>query len=106
MFNKIANEQLVEKIVHNLGVSPKYADDLIQEIYLILLEYNREKIIELYNNKQLNFFITRIVKNQWMSNTSPFYKKYRKIHEIIDANVESNAEIDNIDEDGDNEDNE
>lgn len=88
MLNKIANEKLVETICKNIGVSPKYMDDLVQEIYLILLEYNQTKLQKIYDNGQLNFFLTRIIKNQWCSNTSPFYKKYRKFYDLIDGNNE------------------
>lgn len=88
MLNKIADEKLVETICKNIGVSPKYMDDLVQEIYLILLEYNQTKLQEIYDKGQLNFFLTRIIKNQWCSNTSPFYKKYRKFYDLIDGNNE------------------
>lgn len=88
MLNKIANEKLVETICKNIGVSPKYMNDLVQEIYLILLEYNQTKLQKIYDNGQLNFFLTRIIKNQWCSNTSPFYKKYRKFYDLIDGNNE------------------
>ena len=88
MLNKIADEKHVETICKNIGVSPKYMDDLVQEIYLILLEYNQTKLQELYDNGQINFFLTRIIKNQWCSNTSPFYKKYRKYYDLIDGNNE------------------
>lgn len=88
MLNKIANEKLVETICKNIGVSPKYMDDLVQEIYLILLEYNQTKLQEIYDKGQLNFFLTRIIKNQWCSNTSPFYKKYRKFYDMVDGNNE------------------
>lgn len=86
MLNKIANEKLVEEICKNLGVSPKYMDDLVQEIYLILLEYNQEKLQSIYDKGQFNFFLTRIIKNQYFSNTSPFFKKYRKYYDMVDDN--------------------
>lgn len=86
MLNKIANEKLVEEICKNLGVSPKYMDDLVQEIYLILLEYNQEKLQSIYDKGQFNFFLTRIIKNQYFSKTSPFFKKYRKYYDMVDDN--------------------
>lgn len=86
MLNKIANEKLVETICKNIGVSPKYMDDFVQEIYLILLEYNQEKLQSIYDKGQLNFFLTRIIKNQYFSNTSPFFKKYRKYYDMVDDN--------------------
>lgn len=86
MLNKIANERLVEEICKNLGVSPKYMDDLVQEIYLILLEYNQEKLQYIYDKGHFNFFLTRIIKNQYFSKTSPFFKKYRKYYDMVDDN--------------------
>lgn len=86
MLEKIANEKLVETICKNIGVSPKYMDDLVQEIYLILLEYDQVKLKTIVDNGQLNYFLTKIIKNQWCSNTSPFYKKYRKFWDMIDGN--------------------
>ena len=69
------------------------ADDLEQEIYMILLEYNKNKIIELYNNNQLKYFIVGIIQRQYNSKTSPFYKKYKKYYSIVDENVINNMEI-------------
>ena len=102
MIEKIVNEGIVESIVKNLGVPKRYSDDLVQEIYIILLEYDREKIEQMYNNNQLNFFLTRIIKNQWLSSTSPFYKLYKKHLEYQDENKNNYIGIDCDDiDDGD-----
>lgn len=102
MIEKIVNEGFVESIVKNLGVPKRYADDLVQEIYIILLEYDREKIVQMYINNQLNFFLTRIIKNQWLSSTSPFYKLYKKQYEYQDENKNNYIGIDCDDiDDGD-----
>lgn len=98
IFKEIAEKQLVEKIIKNLGVSPKYRDDLAQEVYIIILEYDRDKITEMYNNKQLNFFLTRIIKNQINSVTSPFYRKYRKFYELTDENKNNYTHMDDNDD--------
>lgn len=87
VIEKIVSDGIVEQIITNIGVTARYKDDLIQEIYLILMEYDRGKLEELYNKKQIAFFITRIIKNQYNSSTSPFYKKYRKYYEIIENNI-------------------
>lgn len=102
MIEKIVNEGIVESIVKNLGVPKRYSDDLVQEIYIILLEYDREKIEQMYINNQLNFFLTRIIKNQWLSSTSPFYKLYKKQYEFQDENKNNYKGVDADDEeDGD-----
>lgn len=97
MLNRIANERLVEDISKNIGVSPKYFDDFVQEIYLILLEYDQEKLQAIYEKGDINFFLTRIIKNQWCSTTSPFYRKYRKYYEYADENKNNYI---NMDDDG------
>lgn len=97
MLNRIANERLVEDISKNIGVSPKYFDDFVQEIYLILLEYDQEKLQAIYEKGDINFFLTRVIKNQWCSTTSPFYRKYRKYYEYADENKNNYI---NMDDDG------
>lgn len=97
MLNRIANERLVEDISKNIGVSPKYFDDFVQEIYLVLLEYDQEKLEAIYEKGDINFFLTRIIKNQWCSTTSPFYRKYRKYYEYADENKNNYI---NMDDDG------
>lgn len=75
---ELYNTNLLTELCENIGVLPKDMDDFKQEIYLILLEYNQDKIIELYNKKQLKFFIVRIIQNQYHSKNSPFYMKYKR----------------------------
>ena len=97
MFNKIITEvyrtDMVKEIISNMKVSAIDIEDLEQEIYMILLEYNKDKIIELYCNNQLKYFIVGIVQRQYNSNTSPFYKKYKKYYSIIDANTINTTEV-------------
>ena len=63
-----------------------------------IIEYNKQKIIELYNNNQLKYFIVGIVQRQYNSITSPFYKKYKKYYSIIDANVINKDDVNEDDE--------
>lgn len=102
MFNKIIEEiytdGMVRDIIDNMGVSGTYADDLEQEVYMILLQYKKEKIIEMYNKKQLKFFIVGVIQRQYNSNTSPFYKLYKKYYSIVDANEINNEEMNEDDD--------
>ena len=62
-----------------MRVETDYFDDLCQEVYFILITgYTEEKLQEAIDKKQINFIITSIMKNQWYSKTSPFYRKYKK----------------------------
>lgn len=76
---QIGNDKLVETIARNMRVEKDYYDDLCQEVYYILLTgYTEEKLLEAINKKQINYIITCILKNQWFSKTSPFYRQYKK----------------------------
>ena len=76
---QIGNEKLVETIAKNMRVETDYFDDLCQEVYIILLTgYTEEKLQEAIDKKQINFIITSIMKNQWFSKSSPFYRQYKK----------------------------
>lgn len=97
MFNsiiiKLYEDNVVKDIMKNLQVSDNDFNDLEQEIYMILLEYDSEKIIEMYNRKQLKYFIVGIIQRQYNSKTSPFYKKYKKYYTLVDDNVINNSEV-------------
>lgn len=102
MVNKIISELeeqgTVREICENMKVSKNDIDDFVQEIYMILLEYKKDKIIELYEKKQLKFFIVGIVSRQYNSNTSPYYKKYKKYYTIIDGNYINNENNEDVDD--------
>lgn len=89
----LEREGTVREICENMRVNKNDIDDFVQEIYMILLEYNKDKIIELYNKKQLRYFIVGIVSRQYNSNTSPFYKKYKKYYQYIDGNYVNNEDV-------------
>ena len=98
ILDKIDRENVIRDICVNMRVNNNDIDDLIQEIYMVLLEYDKDKIIDMYNKKQLKYFIVGIVSRQYRSNTSPFYKKYKKYYTLVDANQINNSELnDDID---------
>lgn len=75
----IANRKVVEEICKNMRVDSEYFDDLVQEVYYILLTgYTDEVLEKATEQKQEKFIITSIVKRQWLSKTSPFYRQYKK----------------------------
>lgn len=72
-------EQMVENICHNSLTAD--LQDLCQMVYLILLEYDEDKILDLYENNQMSFFIARIILNQYRTSNSPFHNTFRKYQE-------------------------
>ena len=79
----IAKEHLVERIVNKLLSSSKNPfdcpEDLIQDIYLLLLQKDDDLIVNLYNKDEIGFYLLRIAKNQLLSKNSPYYTKYIKL---------------------------
>lgn len=99
IIDELERGNVIRDICTNMRVLQNDIDDLIQEVYVILLEYNRDKIIELYKKKQLKFFIIGILQRQYHSNTSPFYKKYKKYYTLVDGNNVNKSEVNDDDVD-------
>lgn len=76
----MARDKVVEGMVTRIVHHPMTTDlrDLCQMVYLILLEYDETKLLDLWRNGQINNFIARIIINQYRSYTSPFYTIFRK----------------------------
>lgn len=79
----MASKRMVESMVQNIAHQSLSQDlkDLCQMIYLILLEYEEAKLIDLWNNEQMKFFLARIIVNQFRSSKSPFHTIFRKFQE-------------------------
>lgn len=84
--DEIANDKMVEEIARNIRVTSDYYKDFVQEMYLTLLEYDTDKLTEIYNKKQMKFFVARICINNWASGTSPFFCKYKRPQTHVDGN--------------------
>ena len=76
----IAREHLVDRIVTKLLSSSKNPfdcpEDLIQDIYLLLLQKDDDLIVNLYNKGELGYYLLKIARNQLLSKNSPYYQKY------------------------------
>lgn len=83
IIDTLAKEKRVEAMVENIAHHALTDDlkDLCQMVYLILLEYDEDKIIDLWENEQMNFFLARIIINQYRSSNSPFHTIFRKYQE-------------------------
>ena len=79
----LAKEKRVEALVENIAHHSLTADlkDLCQMVYLVLLEYDEAKLLDLWENDQINFFLARIIINQYRSSNSPFHAMFRKMQE-------------------------
>ena len=79
IIDEISKNKIVEEIVYNIGdKGDEDLKDLIQDIYINLLEKEDNLIESLYSENQLKYFIIRMVVNNIHSKNSPYYTKYKK----------------------------
>lgn len=82
IIEQLSASRVVETVAERLSASrlARYdLGDLAQEVYLILLQYNEKRLCEMYNARQLNYFIVGIIRRQCAIKYSAFGK-------IIDFN--------------------
>ena len=69
----------------------KYKDDLKSEFFLILMDKSEADVIKMEKENYLMKWSVSVLKNQYHSNTSPFFKKYR-------SDYDENYNFDNLGE--------
>lgn len=74
----VVRRGVIEQVMRIHHVSAGFAEDLKQEVVLLLLEINTARLNDIVDNDKLEAFINRVVRNMWRSKTSRFYYKYRK----------------------------
>ena len=82
IIDELSKDSTVEKIIYKLLPASKNRfdcpEDLVQDIYVLLLEKDDDLIINLYNKGELGYYLLRIAKNQLLSANSPYFYKYIK----------------------------
>ena len=79
IIDEISKDKIVEEIVYNIGSKDdEDLKDLIQDIYINLLEKEDSLIENLYRTNQLKFYIVKMVVNNINCKNSPYYTKYKK----------------------------
>ena len=80
IIDELSRSNTVEKIIFKLLSCSKNPfdcpEDLIQDIYLLLLQKDDDLIVNLYNKGELGFYLLKIARNQLLSKNSPYYTKY------------------------------
>lgn len=78
---QLARDKVVEQMVCNTARAPlsQNLKDLCQMVYLILLEYDEDKIIDLWETGAMRFFIARIIVNQFRSPRSTYHALFRRM---------------------------
>ena len=63
---QLGREKRVETMVSNIARQPLTPDlrDLSQIVYTVLLTYDQEKIVDLWDHGEINFFLARVIATQ------------------------------------------
>lgn len=77
LYEAIIASKIVEKMVNKVERNSSYVNDVINDIYIVLIEMDPDTLIELYNKNEINYYISRIVTNQ-LSKNGQLNKKYKK----------------------------
>ena len=81
--DELSKASTVEKIIYELLPCSKNPfdcpQDLIQDIYLILLNSEENLIVSLYNKGELGFYLLKVARNQLLSVNSKYYYTYIKL---------------------------
>ncbi len=80
IINEVANSKEYLNLCKKIANGSELYRDLFQELIIILIEYDQEKIKGMHERGELKFFIVRILQNQFRSNSSDFYKKHVKFN--------------------------
>ncbi len=95
---QLARERVVEKMCVNVAKHKLDANlqDLSQMTYEILLTYDEDRVVKMYNEGQLPFFIARIIMNQYQSDRSPFHIQVRKHSQKSVSLLDSDIDVEDI----------
>lgn len=56
--------------------SKEFMEDFFNDVVLLILEYDNEKLNDVHNNGHFNAWLTRIIINNLFSTTSSFFRTY------------------------------
>lgn len=80
IIDELSRDNTVEKIVYKILPASKNRfdspQDLVQDIYLLLLGKDDNLLIGLYNKGELGYYLLKVAKNQLLSDHSPYFYTY------------------------------
>ena len=80
----IAESRMVEVLIQSVTHHPAIAGDLkdlAQIIYFALLQTDVARLEQLTTSGEMQFYIVRMIQNQYFSNRSPFYAEIRRFRD-------------------------
>lgn len=101
--DELAKERFLENLASKYDEGTPYKEDLVQEMYIYCLEHiPEEKLVNLYENGELKWYLSTAVKWQIISNKSYYRRSIRSCGingEVF--SIDDNKTIDILDDDND-----
>lgn len=63
-------------------------DDLRQEVFLVLCEMEEDRLLQMFNDGYLKYFIVRTILNMAKSDRSNFSRTFRRVYEDVSDNYQ------------------
>lgn len=104
IINELTKEELYKDLCEGYTTNGYIADELYQEFFIVILEYDKDKICKMYDSNQLKYFCVGIIRRMIRSKTSPFYNKIRKF-DVISGEIGEKSVINNNNNNSDYDDN-
>lgn len=73
-------------------------EDMQQDLALIILQYDNEKLNKIHEEKHFNAFITGIITRNLFSRNSPYYSKYKKFASKTDELTPEDNNLESVDD--------
>lgn len=71
----------------------EWLDDLTQDMWVWLMTYDLDKLVDAYESNHLNALMTKVIINNLYSTTSPYHKTYRKFINSTDEITQKELDI-------------
>lgn len=76
---QLADRKDIKGVIQNITEGDEYySEELYQELFLVLCELDEERIVSMYNEKWLDWYIVRTLSNMFNSVNSRFYYNIKK----------------------------
>ncbi len=95
LLNALSRNKTIVTAINNVTRNhPYHSQELLQELFVILLSLEEEKLLRIYNDGELESYIMGIIKMMYSKTKSSFYKK------IVSAgnSLGESIRVDHIDE--------
>ena len=78
IIEEIYNEKIIERCLAKYSKRMNgFIEDVVQDIYMMIIEMPEDKLLKLYNDNELTYYILTICKNQCVNKYSKSNKKYQ-----------------------------